>query len=68
MFYPLRRMRRKQALVYAKLRLRKQFFRITKKKQSRCLKQPRTTRHVRFTGKVQVITFDKGVCAEKRDE
>lgn len=68
MFYPLRRMRRKQALAYAKLRLRKQFFRITEKKQSHCLKQPRTIHHVRFTGKVQVITFDKGVCAEKRDE
>ncbi|KAK8811681.1 hypothetical protein AV274_0778 [Blastocystis sp. ATCC 50177/Nand II] len=60
MFYPLRRMRRKQALAYAKLRLRKQFFRITEKKQSHCLKQPRTIHHVRFTGKVQVITFDKG--------
>ena len=68
MYYPLRRMRRRQSLLYAKMRLRTQFFRITEKKQSRCLKQPQAVRHVQFTGKIRVITFAKGVCAERGAE
>ena len=60
MYYPIRRMRRKQNRVYAKLRLRERYLKFARKEEKGILrKDHKPTGHVQFTGKLRVCSFDK---------
>ena len=60
MYYPIRRMRRKQNRVCAKLRLRERYLKFARKEAKGILrKDHKPTRHVQFTGKLKVCSFDK---------